>query len=202
VKLVSTTADDLTVGTNLRFFDQAGTWLTLHNANFGQSDSVEGRDYLIYTGSLIRLQYYQNGSSLIFRSSLQLSDTDDLPSFNQIIVGGTSTVRGYSEGLLSGDMGYTLSAEYAYPLGLIGDQAQRSNLFVFLDHGAAFPFRGDDGPSTRSKDYLTSAGVGLDFDVFDSVLFKLSVGVPLQNESFYRQDDYRVNAILNWTGRY
>jgi hemolysin activation/secretion protein len=200
VKLVSTTADDLVLGTNLRFFDQDGTWLTSHSGNIGRSDSVKGRDYYIYSGSLIRLQYFENGSSLIFRNSLQLSDTDDLPSFNQIAIGGTATVRGYSEGLLSGDMGYTLSTEYAYPLGLTDEVwVQRSNLFVFLDHGAAFPFRGDGASSTKAEDYLTSVGVGLDFDVIDSLLFKLSVGFPLKHKTQYNQDSYRISAILNWT---
>ena len=202
VKLVETTADDLIFGTNLRYFDRTGTWLTSHRLNFGSSDSVESKDYLIYLGSLIRLQYFNNGSSLIFRSNLQLSDTDVLPSFNQIIVGGTSTVRGYTEGLLSGDQGYTLSAEYAYPLPLTSDRVQRSNLFVFLDTGAAFPFRGDDGRSSTSKDYLTGVGMGIDFDVFNSFLFKLSVGFPLQNEDYYDQDSYRVNAVFNWTGAF
>jgi hemolysin activation/secretion protein len=203
VKLVSTKADDLVLGTNLRFFDQTGTWLTSHTGNIGKSDSVEGRDYFIYSGSLIRLQNLENGSSLIFRSRLQLSDTDDLPSFNQMIIGGTSTVRGYSEGLLSGDEGYTMSAEYAYPLGLTDeDWVQRSNLFVFLDYGAAYPFRGDNEPSKKADDYLTSVGVGLDFDVIDSLLFKLSVGFPLKNASLYDQDSHRVNAILNWTGAF
>jgi len=198
VKLVNTTADDVILGTNLRFFDQDGTWLTSHALTFGQSDAVKGRDYFIYNGSLIRLQYFRNASSLIFRSRWQLSDTNDLPSFDQILIGGVATVRGYTEGLLAGDAGYTLSVEYAYPLGFARDWSQRANVFTFLDTGAAFPFRGDSGPANTSDDFLTSAGAGLDFDVFHSVTFKLSVGVPLRNKEIYFQDNYRVNAFLNW----
>lgn len=198
VKLVSTTADDLVLGTNLRFYDQQGTWLTSHAATFGKSDSVSDRDYFIYTGSLIRLQYFKNHSNLLFRSRWQMSGTNDLPSFNQIIIGGLASVRGYTEGLLAGDKGYTLSLEYAYPLGFSDNWAQRSNIFAFLDHGAAFPFRGDNGSDSKSEDSLVSVGAGLDFDIFKTVSFKLSVGVPLRHKSFYRQDDYRVNAIINW----
>jgi hemolysin activation/secretion protein len=198
VKLVNTDADDLILGTNLRFYDQSGTWLTSHAATFGQSDAVKGRDYFIYTGSLIRLQYFQNASNLIFRSRWQLTGTNDLPSFNQIIIGGIASVRGYTEGLLVGDTGYTLSAEYAYPLGFANGWAQRSNVFAFFDHGAAFPFRGNEGADSKSEDFLASIGVGLDFDVLESLSFKLSVGVPLINKSFYDQDDYRVNVIFNW----
>ncbi len=198
VKLVNTTADDVILGTNLRFFDQDGTWLTSHALTFGQSDAVKGRDYFIYNGSLIRLQYFRNASSLIFRSRWQLSDTNDLPSFDQILIGGVATVRGYTEGLLAGDAGYALSAEYAYPLGFARDWSQRANVFTFLDTGAAFPFRGDSGPANTSDDFLTSAGAGLDFDVFHSVTFKLSVGVPLRNKEIYFQDNYRINAFLNW----
>lgn len=198
VELVSTDADDFILGTNLRFYDQDGTWLTSHAGIFGQSDAVKGRDYFIYTGSLIRLQYFENHSNLIFRSRWQLSDTNDLPSFNQFIIGGIASVRGYTEGLLIGDKGYTLSAEYAYPLGFADGWAQRSNVFAFIDHGAAFPFRGDSEPDHTSEDFLTSVGVGLDFDVFESLSFKLSVGAPLRNRSLYNQDSYRVNAIVNW----
>ena len=198
VKLVNTTADDVILGTNLRFFDQDGTWLTSHALTFGQSDAVKGRDYFIYNGSLIRLQYFRNASSLIFRSRWQLSDTNDLPSFDQILIGGVATVRGYTEGLLAGDAGYTLSVEYAYPLGFARDWSQRANVFTFLDTGAAFPFRGDSGPANTSDDFLTSVGAGLDFDVFHSVTFKLSVGVPLRNKEIYFQDNYRINAFLNW----
>jgi len=198
VKLVNTEADDLILGTNLRFFDLDGTWLTSHAITFGQSDSVKNRDYYIYTGSLVRLQYFKNASSLIFRSSLQLSETHDLPSFDQFLVGGMASVRGYTEGLLSGDKGYALSVEYAYPLGFSDSWAQRSNVFAFIDHGAAFPFRGDDGSKSKSEDFLVSVGVGLDFDVFETVSFKLNVGAPLRNKSFYKQDDYRINVIFNW----
>lgn len=198
VRLVNTAADDIILGTNLRFFEQRGTWLTSHAVTYGDSDSVKGRNYFIYTGSLIRLQYFQNRSSLIFRSRWQLADTNDLPSFNQIIIGGTASVRGYTEGLLIGDRGYTLSLEYAYPISFAGNRAQRSNVFAFIDNGAAFPFRGDDEPDTRPVDFITSVGLGLDFDLFESVSFKVSVGVPTRNKSFYDQDNYRINAIVNW----
>ena len=198
VELVSTTADDIVLSTNLRFFDLNGTWLTSHAGIFGSSDSVEGRDYFIYSGSLIRLQNFRAAGNLLFRSRWQLSNTDDLPSFDQIIIGGVASVRGYTEGLLAGDQGYALTAEYAYPLGFVGGWAQRSNVFTFFDTGAAFPFRGDDGPDSESEDFIASVGVGLDFDVFKTVSFKLSVGVPLKNKSFYHQDDYRIHAIFNW----
>ena len=198
VKLVNTTANDIVLGTNLRFFDQRGTWLTSHAGTYGDSDSVKGRNYFIYTGSLIRLQYFQNGSSMIFRSRWQLADTNDLPSFDQIIIGGMASVRGYTEGLLIGDRGYALSIEYAYPLKFAGGWAQRSNVFAFIDNGAAFPFRGDGEPDTKSEDFITSVGLGLDFDVFETVSFKLSVGVPTRNKTFYNQDDYRINAVVNW----
>lgn len=198
VKLVSTKAEDLMLATNLRFFDQAGTWLTSQAIIFGESDSVEDRNYYIYTGSLIRLQYFQNNSSLIFRSRWQYSNTDDLPSFDQIIVGGVASVRGYTEGLVAGDKGYTLSVEYAYPFNFADTWVQYSKVFTFLDHGAAFPYRGDGESESKSEDFLTSVGVGLDFDLFDRVSVKLSAGVPLVNKSFYDQDSYRINATFNW----
>lgn len=199
VELVSSKSEDVVLGTNLRFFDKSGTWLTSHSITYGESEVVKDKDYAIYNGSLIRLQYFENGNNLIFRSSWQQSNTTDLPSSEQFTVGGVASVRGYTEGLLSGDAGYALSAEYAYPIHSIDGLGKHSKFFVFADHGAAFPYRGDDGSKSKHEDFLASIGFGLDLDLFESVALKLSVGVPLMNRSFYDQDPYRINATLNWS---
>lgn len=120
----------------------------------------------IYSGSLIRLQKFRAAGNLLFRSRWQLSNADDLPSFEQIIIGGVASVRGYTEGFSAGDKGYALTAEYVYPLGFVGGWVQCSNVITFFDTGAAFPFREDDGAGSESEDFIASVGVGLDFDVF------------------------------------
>ncbi|WP_114325053.1 ShlB/FhaC/HecB family hemolysin secretion/activation protein [Candidatus Colwellia aromaticivorans] len=198
VELVSTIARDVIFNTHLRFFDEYGTWLTSHAITLGDSEAVEQRDYIFYTGSLVRLHYFDYGDRLLVRASWQLSDTDDLPSFDQITVGGMASVRGYTEGLLTGDRGYKMSAEYTHPLGITDKFIHDVNVFAFLDHGAAFPYRGDNGSSSKSEDFLVSIGGGLEFDIMNDFSIKVSYGVPLKNKSHYKLDSYIINAMINW----
>lgn len=199
IKLVETTADDFVLATNLRFFDPKGTWLTSHALTYGDSDAVIGQNYFIYNGSVIRLQNFDNGSNLIFRASAQLSDTDFLPSFEQFIIGGMATVRGYSEGILAGDQGYLLSAEWAYPMRANFFQrfTERSNVFVFFDNGAAFPYRGGSS-SSNSDDFLASVGFGFDFDFLKRLSLKASLGVPLLDDREPDQDSFKFHLVFAW----
>jgi len=198
VNLVSTTAKNIVLGTNFRLFDKSGTWQTSHSITLGDSESVKGRDYMLYNGSLVRLSRFANGGNLLFRSRWQLADTHDLPSFDQLVIGGVASVRGYTEGLLSGDDGYSLNAEYSHPFDWLSSKGRYAKLFAFVDHGAAFPYRGNKGKRITAKDFLASAGVGLDVDLYKGVSFKFSVSTPLLNKTFYDQDSYTVNAVLNW----
>lgn len=95
-----------------------------------------------------------------------------LPSTEQFSLGGMSTVRGYPEGVLTGDKGYLVSMEQAIPL--VGQVKG----FIFVDHGGAFPFKGNDVP-VSPDDYLTSAGVGLTGNVTDRFSAKLVYGAAV-----------------------
>lgn len=75
-----------------------------------------------------------------------------------------------------GDKGYSLSAELSYPIfrWLRG--------VVFLDHGAAFPYKGNEEP-IDSSDFLTSIGIGATVSLTDRMTGNVIVGVPIGPEA-------------------
>lgn len=85
-----------------------------------------------------------------------------------------SSVRGYKEGLLMGDTGYLLSVEWSRPL------YEKTTGLIFIDHGGAFPFKGND-EVIDSSDFLTSFGVGITHNFSSEHMAKLVLGLPLQH---------------------
>src|SRR5690606_37909950 len=102
----------------------------------------------------------------------QLSTERLLPPSEQFSLGGGGTVRGYPSGKLTGDQGYFVSADITSPL------APGLNGFLFLDHGAAYPYKGNDMPATP-EDYATSIGGGLTLTLFDRLSGNLVYGIPV-----------------------
>jgi len=138
---------------------------------------------------------------VLLRASGQWSPDDLLPSSEQFQVGGMSTVRGYPEGLLIGDKGYFASAEFSFPLdaAAAADPSttpfdQRWRGLLFLDHGGAFPFKGNN-ESTDSDDFLTSAGGGINLNLGPQLQARLVVGFPL-NSRDDDEDDPRLHFYL------
>ncbi len=132
----------------------------------------------------------------LFRLGGQWSDTKLLPSTEQFQIGGVFTVRGYTEGLLIGYKGYYSSVELSRPLPrmlktILGNNAR---YLLFLDHGAAIAFKGDDEGTDRD-DFLTSIGLGLDFELSKVISVHITAGKPLtQRED--KKDSGRVNFNL------
>ncbi len=147
---------------------------------------------------------YDLGGDLtgLLRLGGQWSDRDNLPIQEQWQVGGNATVRGYPEGLLIGDTGYLVSAELRYPVfrRLAGAPArwrEKGEGMVFLDHGAAFPFKGAAG-GIDSDDFLTSIGFGLSVPLAANLVFQIQVGVPLVSRQRDAEDDYEIHGFLAW----
>jgi hemolysin activation/secretion protein len=150
---------------------------------------------------LSRLQVLPKNQVLLLRGRGQWSPDDLLPSSEQFQIGGMSTVRGYPEGLLIGDKGYFASAEFSFPLdpAVAADPSanpfeQRWRGILFLDHGGAFPFKGND-ESTDDDDFLTSVGGGINLDLGRQLQARLVVGFPLSSRDD-GEDDPRVHFYL------
>lgn len=161
--------EDLSVLTLGLSGDRAGDrsgWLLDQQLVFGLPQ-VGGEDtFVYYRLNASRLDRLGDRVQLISRAGVQLSASDQLPSSELFQIGGTYTVRGYSEGLLSGRHGYYLSVEARLHGGELGaleraGNAPRFQWLAFLDHGGVLPYRPGNLPETQGDDFLTGAGVGV-----------------------------------------
>jgi len=168
------------VGTDVQRSTSLGFWSTRHTVTRGTPRFGGDADFIKYTADALWLGTWSNGLTGVFRGAFQLSNVHNLPTFDQFLIGGAATVRGFLEGQRSGNRGYFLSAEAQFPL-LTGDAStvvgDRLKGFVFLDHGGAFPTKPvTQGPS--SNDYLTSVGTGMLFNVSRWFSGRVSLGIP------------------------
>lgn len=153
------------------------------------------------------LERFTPRAQLLLRGSLQFSDDDLLPASEQFQLGGSASVRGYSEGLLSGRSGYLMSAELRYALQDPEQYLTRdpnAPLFtglVFLDHGGAFPYRPAPLKSISNDDFLTGAGLGVLMDWNSRVSARLAVAWPLNgnpSEAEVRKPRLHAWIAYNW----
>lgn len=198
VTLFETTADDFSLGFDFKSRDKKGAWIFNNALTYGRDNYGDDREYVIYNLDLIRVHFFNDMISGIFRGSGQISDSDLLPSFDLFQIGGMSTVRGYPEGLLAGDNGYYTSAELTVALPFV-ERLSKNKLtrndvkfFIFLDHGGTFPYKGND-ESINSDDFLTSAGFGFDFKFTQYFSGRISCGIPLVS-----RDDNQDGASIHF----
>lgn len=170
ITLFRTCVRDISLGINFQERDKTGRWMT--RSAFTQGfDLLHGTaPFFKYEGNLTRIQNLGHGIIAIFRSAAQLTPDRLLP-IEQFQLGGSGTVRGYSEGFLIGDNGYFTSLEFRLPLPFlpkkIGKLTVRERIqgVVFVDHGGVFIHHaiGGDGAirSANHQNYLTSVGLGL-----------------------------------------
>jgi hemolysin activation/secretion protein len=145
----------------------------------GYADSGEERsNFVKYNLSAVRQRALNRGEMVTLRLDVQLSPDRNLPTVEQLSLGGMSSVRGYPNGTRMGDRGYFVSAEWSRPL------SETVTGFLFLDHGGALPYKGNN-QSNNSDDFLTSTGLGMTVKFDDRNSAKLVLGIPLQHAAEY-----------------
>ena len=189
--LVKTDVHSINIGFAEQAFSNKSYRYTRHDFISGKADnSQEVRKFFRYNLSYVKQSRLFNNNILTLRLAGQLSNQDLLPSSEQFVIGGMSTVRGYPEGLLNGDQGYFLSAEMSFPF----HNSEKAQGFVFLDHGGAFPYKGNNqGPD--SNDFLTSVGLGANIKFSKVTSGKIVFGLPLSSPKEYDQK-LRVHFFL------
>ena len=123
---------------------------------------------------------------------------DNMAYLEQYQIGGISSIRGYSEGLLMGASAYYTNLEMLFPIPFlpktINVPCKKDETFhlkdsvkfaTFVDHGAVFHH---DRP-TEKENFLLSAGVGLRFALSKYISARFYVGFPLMNKKTYRESD-------------
>lgn len=112
---------------------------------------------------------------LLFRGDLQFADRPLVP-LEQLSIGGPDTVRGYRRDLVLADSGALASIEARFPIFRSSTLPGLLQIGPFFDFGTAFSrFESlDSSPNT-----LASVGLGLSFQLGDSVTARLDYGIPL-----------------------
>ena len=156
-----------------------------------------GSQFLRYTGNIVRVQRMLGGSYTTFKLGGQYSP-DQLSSIEQFQTGGTSTVRGYTEGRLLGDSGFFASAEYHLPLSFLpvslrvpftGTRLKDTlEVIGFVEGGGVFDndvrIAGSPGVNPASGEvvsnaYMLSVGTGLRARLNSRLNARFDVGFPL-----------------------
>jgi len=200
VTLFETKVNSGVLGFDVQSFDTGGLWFSRNLITNGVESLGSDKSFIKFNTLTTRMQILKNNRIATFRLNGQLADRDLLPSSEQFQIGGLSTVRGYSEGLLSGDQGYVINLQLDSPLPFV-----KGDLFdkpvgevlkgaIFFDHGGAFPYKGH-GESINSQDFLTSLGLGLLFNFNKYINGRVFWGYPLDD---HEDNNYGMVNFYLW----
>lgn len=183
--------------------DQA--WSADLSLNHGTHWFAGEENFFALRGNAAWLNNFAASSQLLVRGALQYSDDDLLPSSEQFQLGGSSSVRGFSEGLLSGRNGYLLSVEYRHQLQPGSEfysqypNAPRMIFLAFVDHGGAVPYRPRGQKAVQSDDFLTSLGAGLQLDWGRRASLRVALATPLRdNANESKSPSCHASFTVNW----
>jgi hemolysin activation/secretion protein len=181
----------LSAGLSVERQSQAGAWTLDVGANQGLREWEGQSEFTTLRASASWLWRLSPATQVVVRGSAQHSQTQIVPSGEQFSVGGSSTVRGYPEGLLSGRNGYLTSVEWRHAVHNSADGRAtgavalapdvRLTALAFIDHGAAFPYRPAPLLDATPDDFLTGAGFGVLADIGQNTALRLTLGWPLRD---------------------
>jgi hemolysin activation/secretion protein len=198
-----TSTDDirsLALGLNYDNYDRFGR-------SFSRAQVTVAPEWLGANTSFFKLENYltrvtrlPKNNLLILRAYSQWSP-DSLPAIEQFQLGGINSVRGYTQGVMIGDKGYNIGAEWRYPIPFLsavnpwlGERIQGA---MFADYGQVWRDKSSqffDGDAATS---LLSAGFGVRAHLTDFAQGFLDVAFGLQNrkdvEPFRNQPTARIH---------
>jgi hemolysin activation/secretion protein len=190
----------LALGLNYDNYDRFGR-------SFSRAQVTVAPEWLGANSSFFKLENYltrvtrlPKNNLLVLRAYSQWSP-DALPAIEQFQLGGINSVRGYTQGVMIGDKGYNIGAEWRYPIPFLsavnpwlGERIQGA---LFADYGQVWRDKSSpffDGDAATS---LLSAGFGVRAHLTDYAQGFLDVAFGLQNrkniEPFRNQPTARIH---------
>ncbi len=161
--------------------DQTGAWGVRSQLDIGtgwlNATDREGEadgQFVSWSSQVQRAQILNRSNLLLLQSSVQLS-TDSLLGADQFIVGGGSSVRGYSQNARFGDNGVRASIENRATVQRTETGAAALQTASFLDTAAVW----NNNENTNTQNFLVGTGVGLIANFLDNVQTRIDVGIPL-----------------------
>ena len=211
----------LRVGLNADKDDAHGRWISRAEFSTGlpilgatneKEDGANGSaKFFKINTNLTRVQALPFKTTGIFKASAQFTP-DGLLSPEQMQIGGMYTVRGYDEGSLLGDYGYTASLELRTPISFLPNNLivpfmpaaskfknialrDRIQLAAFYDQGfvkTVHPLSAENSPN-----FLQSVGVGLRCYLTKYVMANVDFGIPLGRDKSTNQNFMKVHFGLS-----
>jgi hemolysin activation/secretion protein len=157
------------LGLNFDKYDRYGRTFARSQATFAPEWLGANTRFFKVENYFTRVTRLPKNNLLILRAYSQWTP-DDLPPIEQFQLGGINSVRGYTQGLLIGDRGYNINAEWRWPVpGLrhvnpwLGERIQGA---FFFDYGQAWLDKSNryyiaGVSNARNRTSLMGAGVGV-----------------------------------------
>ena len=192
--LLKSEVTTLQTGVNFRHDTKRGIWYLNQNIGYSIPKQDDYSNYFKLDGGFLRLHAFGHDLTGTFKGNYQIIPQKIVPSLDHMAAGGISTVRGYSEGLLSGKDGYIFNAELLFPVApkTIKNKKKAKEVpfigsfckgFAFIDHAGILPYKGE-GESYDKNDFLMSIGLGLKADLPKDINLKMSYGLPVTENKY------------------
>ena len=166
--------------------DNDGAWAMRSQFNLGTGlfgatfVTTPNAGFLSWLGQLQRVQVLSPDAILIASLDSQFSANPLLPS-QQFTFGGTATVRGFRQNILTGDNGIRLCLETR--LTAIRDEKSKRSLLQlapFIDMGTVWNNPSNPTP-LASQTFLAAGGLGVIVEPIEKLLLRLDLAIPLVN---------------------
>ncbi|PSM46831.1 hemolysin activation/secretion protein [Chroococcidiopsis sp. CCALA 051] len=144
------------------------------------SDAPDSR-FFSWQGQAQWVRLLAPDTLFLLRTNIQIAD-DPLVPLEQFGVGGLESVRGYRQDALLSDGGLFASAELRIPVYRVPERQLTLQVTPFVDFGTIWNEAGrsvDDLTPPEDEDTLVSVGLGLRFQLADTVTARLDWGIPL-----------------------
>ena len=167
--------------------DSLGAWALRSQFNIGtglfgatvKEDSEADGHFFSWLGQVQRVQRLSASHLLIVQGDLQLSSTSLLP-YQQFIMGGGLSLRGYRQNVRSGDNGFRFSIEDRITVYRDESGLPLIQFTPFIDIGAVW--NDDSNPNNEflpHQRFLAGTGIGLIWQPVPQFDLRLDYGVPL-----------------------
>ena len=126
--------------------------------------------------------------ALEISGTAQAAPNQNLPGLRQFSLGGSSSVVGYPHFVKSGDSGFQARAQITCVDPCFGQTSGKMRIspFAFWDVGQVIEYRAP-GTAARPREFLTSFGIGLNFQV-GTLTLTSQLGKPLKPVSGFETD--------------
>ncbi len=190
----------MAVGLNYDKYDRFGRTFSRAQATVAPEWLGANTSFFKMENYLTRVISLPKSNTLILRAYSQWSP-DALPAIEQFQLGGINSVRGYTQGLLIGDKGYNLGAEWRYPMPFLGRinpwLGNRISGAFFADYGQVWRDKSSPLYSSNAASSLLSVGMGVRAHLTDYAQGFVDVAFGLLNrkseEPFRNQPTARIH---------